>query len=91
MGAMMSGYRGSSLAAMMSAYLSGQGAAGYPTSAGMMGYGRGNTPAANSSAGWPTGAIIVVTVLGVLLIGGALAFAVPRLRERPDRPAVKTG
>jgi hypothetical protein len=91
MGAMMSGYRGSSLAAMMSAYLSGQGASGYPTSAGMMGYGHGNTPAANAGAGWPTGAIIAVTILGVLLIGGALAFAFPRLRERPDRPAAKTG
>ena len=91
MGAMMSGYRGSTLAGMMSRYLSGQGTAGYTTGAGMMGYGYSNAPAASSSGGWPTGAIVTVTVLGVLLIGGALAIAVPRLRGRPHLPTTTIG
>ena len=91
MGAMMSGYRGSTIAGMMSRYLSGQGTAGYTTGAGMMGYGYSNAPAASSSGGWPTGAIVTVTVLGVLLIGGALAIAVPRLRGRPHLPTTTIG
>jgi hypothetical protein len=88
MGAMMSGYRGSALAGMMGAYLSGQGTAGYPMGPGMMGY--GYTPAANSSGGWPTGAIVAVSVLAVLLVGGAIALAVPRLRRRPRRASPTT-
>jgi hypothetical protein len=76
MGTMMSGYgyHGSSrLAGMMGRYLNGQGRSGY----GMMGYGSG-TQVANSSEGWPTAAIIAITVLAVLLIGGAAAFTIQK-------------
>jgi hypothetical protein len=79
MGVMMSGYRGSALAGMMGAYLNGQGAAGYAPGSGMMGY----TPAASTSNTWPTGAIIAVCMLGLLLVVAAIAFAVTRGRRRP--------
>jgi hypothetical protein len=91
MGAMMSGYRGSALAGMMGAYLNGQGTAGYPNGVGMMGSGYGYTPAAGSSGGWPVGAVIAASVLAVLLVGGALAFVVPRLRGRTHRATPTTG
>jgi hypothetical protein len=82
MGVMMSGYHGSALAGMMRAYLNGQGTAGYTTGPGMMGYGYGDTHAASSTSGWPTLAVIAVIALTVLLVGGAVAFAAPRLRGR---------
>jgi hypothetical protein len=82
MGVMMSGYRGSALAGMMGAYLNGQGAAGYNVGPGMMGYDYGYTHTASSNSGWPTLAVIAVVVLALLLVGGVLAFAAPRLRRR---------
>ncbi len=88
---MMTSYRGSSLAGMMSGYLSGQRQSTQPDTIGpgMMGY--GVQPSANSSSSWPTGAIVVVAILAALLIGGALALVLPRLRGRdhapPGRPA----
>jgi hypothetical protein len=83
MGVMMSGYHGSALAGMMGAYLNGQGTAGYTMGPGMMGYsGNGSTPAASSSSGWPTGAVIAVVALGAALIVGLGALALPRVRKR---------
>lgn len=83
MGVMMSGYRGSPLAGMMSRYLSGQTAAGYRPGPGMMGSAYGHTTAANSSnGGWPTGAIVATAVLAALLLAAALALALPKLRRR---------
>lgn len=82
MGVMMSGYHGSALAGMMGAYLNGQGTAGYTMGPGMMGYGYGYTPTASSGGGWPAGAVIAVAVLGVVLIGGGAAVALPRVRKR---------
>jgi hypothetical protein len=86
---MMTGYRGSSIAGMMSGYLNSQsqGTAPNTIGPGMMGYGIGTS--ANSSSSWPTGAIIAVAILAALLIGGALALALHRLRGRghPGRPA----
>ena len=91
MGAMMTGYRGSALAGMMSAYLSGQGTAGYATGPGMMRSVYSSAPAATSGGGWPTAAVVAVIVLAVMLVGGALALMVPRLRARPRRPATTAG
>jgi hypothetical protein len=90
MGVMMSGYRGSALAGMMGAYLSGQGAAGYKVGPGMMGYDYGYTRTAGSSSGWPTVAVIAVVVLALLLVGGVLAFAAPRLRRRTHAAGAAT-
>jgi hypothetical protein len=53
-------------------------------SRGMMGYGSVNQ-SSSSSGGWPTGAIVAVAVLGVVLIGGLLALALPRMRGRSGR------
>ncbi len=90
MGVMMSGYHGSPLGGMMSRYLSGQGqtASGAGLGSGMMG--SGYTRSATSSGGWPTGAIIATAVLAALLIGGALALALPRLRRRSHGAAPTT-
>jgi hypothetical protein len=82
MGVMMSGYRGSTLAGMMGAYLNGQGAAGYPMGPGMMGQAYAYPPAASSGSGWPTGAVVAVLALGALLIAGLGALALPRVRKR---------
>jgi hypothetical protein len=82
MGVMMSGYHGSALAGMMGAYLNGHGTAGYTMSSGMMGYDYGHTHGADSNSGWPTVAVIAVIVLTLLLVGGAVVFAAPRLRGR---------
>jgi hypothetical protein len=86
---MMTGYRGSSIAGMMSGYLNSQsqGAAPYTGGPGMMGY--GVRTSANSGSSWPTGAIVAVVILGALLVGGALALALPRRRGRghSGRPA----
>jgi hypothetical protein len=92
MGVMMSRYRGSPLAGMMSRYLSGQSqtSSGSGVGPGMMGYGYGNTPTASSSSGWPTGAIIATIVLAALLVGGALAVVLPRLRRRSQRATSAT-
>ncbi len=60
----------------------GQTAGSYGIGPGMMGYSYGNTPAARSSSGdSPTGAIIATAALAALLVGGALALALPRLRR----------
>jgi hypothetical protein len=91
MSAMMSGYRGSALAGMMSAYLNGQGKAGYSAGPGMMGYSYAYTPTTKSSDGWPTGAVIAVAILGTLLAAGALAFATPRFKGRSRRPTPNEG
>jgi hypothetical protein len=90
MGVMMTGYRGSALAGMMGAYFSGHGTAGYRVGPGMMGYGYGYTPAASSSGGWPTGAVIAVAALAALLLGGLAALSVPRLRRRPPTAGSST-
>jgi hypothetical protein len=83
MGVMISGYHGSVLAGMMGDYLNGQGTAGYTIGPGMMGYyGNGHTPAATSSSGWPTGAVIAVVALGAVLIVGLGTLALPRVRKR---------
>jgi hypothetical protein len=83
---MMTGYRGSSIAGMMSGYLNSQsqGTAPYTVGPGMMGYGIGTS--ANSSSSWPTGAIVAVAILAALLVGGLLAVALPRLRQRGQSP-----
>jgi len=77
---MMSAYRGHMpYAGMMSQYLRSNGS--YPSmmgGAGMMG-GYGIQPT-SSSGSWPTGAIVLVTLLGGLLLAGVLAFALPKLR-----------
>jgi hypothetical protein len=80
MGVMMSGYRDSALAGMMSAYLNGQGTAGHGMGPGMMGY--GYTPTASSGGGWPAGAVVAVVALGALLIVALGALALPRVRKR---------
>lgn len=82
MGVMMSGYHGSPLAGMMSRYLSGQGTRGYGMGPGMMGYSYGNQSTGTASGGWPASAIIAIVLLAALLIAGALAIALPRLRAR---------
>jgi hypothetical protein len=88
MGVMMSGYRGSPLAGMMSRYLSGQAAPGYPGAGpGMMGYGYATPGATSSSGAWPTGAIVATAALAALALAGATAVALPRLRKRPHREA----
>jgi hypothetical protein len=78
---MMTGYRGTSIAGMMSGYLNSQSrsqsTAPYTTGGGMMGYGTGSR--ANSS-GWPTGAIVAVAVLAALLLVGMIVVVV-----RPPR------
>ncbi|MFI4977259.1 MAG: hypothetical protein ACHQC8_01055 [Solirubrobacterales bacterium] len=83
---MMTSYRGSALAGMMSSYLSGQSQSAGPYTAGpgMMGY--GTRPLANSSSGWPTGAIVATAALAALLLGVALALGMPMLRRRSQRP-----
>lgn len=89
MGVMMSGYRGSPLAGMMSRYLSGQRQTTGGYGPGMMGFGDGTAPTTSAGSGWPTAAIIAITVLAALLIGGTIALALPRLRRRahPTTPA----
>ena len=91
---MMTGYRGNSIAGMMSGYLNSQshgtGAHGTMmgtatgTGTGMMGY-YGTQSSASSESGWPTGAIVVTAVLAALLLGGVVALAVPMLRRRSGR------
>jgi heme/copper-type cytochrome/quinol oxidase subunit 4 len=78
---MMTGYRGSSIASMMSGYLGshGQSASPYTVGPGMMGY---YQTSAKSSGGWSTGAIIATAAVAALLLAGALALALPRLRGR---------
>lgn len=90
MGGMMSGYRGSALAGMMGTYLNGQGKAAYTMGPGMMGHARGSIAASSSGRGWPTGAIVGVAVLGAILIAGAAALAVPRVRKRSRSGAAAT-
>ncbi len=87
MGAMMGGYGGPGLAERMSRYLRDHdGAAaggGHDMGPGMM-YGNDDGPygaAGDAGGGWPTAAIVAVAVLGALLVGGALALALPRLRR----------
>lgn len=76
---MMSAYRGHMpYAGMMSNYLRRSGG-GYSMmgGAGMMsGYSAQST---SGSGGWPTGAIVLVAVLGGLLLAGVLSLTVPRL------------
>jgi hypothetical protein len=85
MGVMMSGHRGSPLASMMSRYLSGQTTRTSGMGPGMMGYTVGNTPTDTASSGWPAGAIIATVALAALLIAGALAITLPKLRARSAR------
>jgi hypothetical protein len=82
---MMTSYRGSALAGLMSGYLSGQSQSTgpYTTGPGMMGNGTG--PLASSSGGWPTGAIVATAILAALLLAGTLALALPRLRRNRHR------
>ena len=80
---MMTGYRGSSIAGMMSGYLNSQSQGTTPNTTlgtGMMGY--GTQSSASSTGGWPTGAIVATAVLGALLLVGLLALGVPMLRRR---------
>jgi hypothetical protein len=55
---------------------------------GMMGYGYANQ-STSSSNGWPTGAIVAVALLGALLLGGAIFYALQRVRGHghDGRPA----
>lgn len=87
MGAMMGGYGGPGLADRTSRYLRDRDGAsagdGYDMGPGMM-HGSGEGPygaAGEAGGGWPTAAIVAVAVLGALLVGGALALALPRLRR----------
>jgi hypothetical protein len=80
------GSGGAPYAGMMGGYPGGQGngIATNPRSTfqmgpGMMGYAYG---ARSASGGLSTGAFIAIVALGALLVGGLLAFAVPRLRRR---------
>jgi preprotein translocase subunit SecG len=83
---MMTSYRGSALAGMMSGYLSGQGQKAGPYSVGPGMMGRLSAPGTeSSSSGWPTGAIVATAVLAALLLGVALALGVPMLRRRSQR------
>jgi preprotein translocase subunit SecG len=85
---MMTGYRGSSISGMMSGYLNSHGqsqSTGPHPGTGMMGA-YGTQPSANSTGGWPTGAIIATAVLAALLLAGALALGVPMLRRRGGQP-----
>lgn len=87
MASMMSAYRGHApYAGMMSSYL--RGGPSMMGGAGMMGgYG---VEGASGSGGWPTGAIVLVALLGGLLLAGALAFAVPRLHgDHAGPPAAR--
>jgi hypothetical protein len=77
---MMMGYRGSSIAGMMSRYLGGGGTASSITGYGMMGGGIGQ-PANSTGGGWPTGAVLVIAVLAALLLAGALALTMPAVRR----------
>jgi hypothetical protein len=82
---MMTGYRGSSIAGVMSGYLNNQSQSTGPYSGvgpGMMGHGT----LANSSGGWPTGAIVATGILAALLLGAMLGLDVPMLRRRSQRP-----
>lgn len=89
MASMMSAYRGHMpYAGMMSNYLRGNNAGGYSVmgGAGMMGGGY-SVQGSSGSGGWPTGAIVLVAVLGSLLLVGVLAFALPKLRGHQGRTA----
>lgn len=80
---MMTGYRGNSIAGMMSGYLNSQSQGTTPNTTlgtGMMGY--RTQSSASSTGGWPTGAIVATAVLGALLLVGLLALGVPMLRRR---------
>jgi hypothetical protein len=90
MSVMMSGYHGSALARMMGGYLNGEGTAGYTTGPGMMGYEYGDTHTTGSNSGWPTVAVIAVIVLTLLLLGGVVAVAAPRLRGRSHAAGAAT-
>jgi hypothetical protein len=82
---MMTGYRGSSIAGMMSGYLNNQSQSTAPyTGAGMMGY-YGTQSSASSTDGWPTGAIVATAILAALLLAGTLALGVQMLRHRGQR------
>jgi hypothetical protein len=74
---MMSAYRARMpYAGMMSQYLRSNG--GYPS---MMGGGYNyGVQGSSSSGGWPTGAIMLVAVLGGVLLVGVLAIGLPKLR-----------
>jgi hypothetical protein len=90
MGVMMSGHRGSPLASMMSRYLSGQTTRTAGVGPGMMGYTVGNTPTGTASSGWPASAIIATVALAALLIAGALAITLPKLRAQSARHPTPT-
>ena len=77
---MMMGYRGSSIAGMMSRYLSGHGTGPAASAYGMMGTGPGAS-ASSPGGGWPTGAVIAIAVLAALLLIGTLAVTMPALRR----------
>jgi hypothetical protein len=86
-GVMMSGYRGSPLAGMMSRYLTGQAATGqYGTGPGMMRYPYWST----GSSGVGAGAIIAIILGSVALLSLAVLGAT-RLARRPPRPAQPHG
>jgi hypothetical protein len=84
---MMMGYRGSSIAGMMSGYLSGGSAGSSTVASGMMGGGTGSlasgtgSPVNSTSGGWPTGAVVAIAVLAALLLAGTLTLTVPSLRR----------
>jgi hypothetical protein len=73
---MMTRFRGSSLAHMMSGYLDDQ---SQSAGSGMMGYGTGSS--ANSNGGWPTGTLVAAALLAALLLAGILGFTVRTLRS----------
>lgn len=70
---------------MMSGYLNNRSHSAGPYTGigpGMMGHGT----LANSSGGWPTGAIVATGVLAALLLGAVLGLGLPMLRRRSQRP-----
>lgn len=80
----MSAYRGHMpFAGMMSNYLRGSGGGYSMMGPGMMG-GYNSVQGSSSSGGWPTGAIVLVALLGGLLLAGVLAFALPKLHRHHD-------
>jgi hypothetical protein len=86
MGSMMLGYHGQ-LAGMMSRYLSGQTSGGYTIGPGMMGAPYGTPVATSGGSGWPTGAVVAIAVLAAVLVTGALALALPKVRRRRSHHA----
>jgi hypothetical protein len=79
---MLTGYRGSALAGMMSGYLGGmhRRSGGSVSGSGMMRFGASS----HSSGGWMSAATVAIFLLAVLLLAAGIAVAVSSLRHRGD-------